>query len=1187
MVLNHKACLTLGASLVALGLSMACQMAFAQDVPQEEQVATGQDDKPDAEHAVSKDVKPSPAVTQGPAVSVPDIVVVGTRQALETSKEVKRNAENVVDSITANDVGALPDKSVAEALQRVPGVTVSRFASANDTQHFSAEPSGVLVRGLEQVRSEFNGRDTFSADSSRGLGWEDITPELMQRIDVYKNQSADLIEGGISGLVDLHTRLPFDFKGQSISMSAEGNYSEIAKSWNPNISGMFSDRFETGIGDIGFLIQGAFSKLDTRSEGIYLGRMGIYEEGSFEGVEGKTYIPTFITARDNLYSRERRGVAAAVQWENNARTLLATVQYNRSNYKQVNTEYSSLNWIFALWGQKANYVIPKDWVDGAKPLPGQSFTFGEDGAFESGYLTSGLGWWGATPEEAAAGGANSNGIPLVNPNGCGWATTPEYTSQYCDEPYDRRGVGEETNSRKITENSMTQDVSFNLKWTPSSRFKVNLDAQYVNATKRSYGAAAALQTYTGMTADFSGSLPKITYSDPLNVNFAEGGLSNPNAWSYAWIQDHRQRNRGDSYAIKADGEYSFDSNWLASLKFGARFVDREQVVRQAWNFRGITSRWESAAYYNADKTSPIAETIYGGQPTFFAGYPDPSVTLVNHVFRSGYMGGGVMDSSPHLYINPELLGNLDQLNQYFSRQTLGIGDFYPICSAAGPSRSAEIIGPDGESTCFTPGETLNVRERIKSAYMMMRFGGKNAELFNTGITISGNIGVRFVETRTQSKGSITFNTFTASQLDCFENRAPTVVDPENPYIPPSTPYSAGCYIVGAARHNAEVPSMPDMIDDGNGNMIANPRKVLLPDYIVGSPDDLLFHNGNISPVVGDKTYRNWLPSVNIKLDLGNNTIMRFAYSKAMSRPDMSLFRYAADLGQPGPDISYAAQCKQVDAQGNVTPIANCTPLPELTLDSQGRLIAAQPRYQANTGNPFIKPITANNFDVTFEHYWRGIGQFSVDVFYKKFYNYITYGTSIVPITNEGVTRNLYINGPLNGKGASVKGFEANFQTFLDFLPSPWNGFGVQANYTRLINSGVDNVNYDSGSDYYLKTDRLQGMSDHSYNLILMYEKGPIGLRAAYNWRSKYLVTANDCCNLPVWQDSQGFLDGSIRYRLNDKIEMSMQVSNILNSTTHLLQQVTSSDDPVDPNHLVPTAWFKSDRRYSFGIRSKF
>jgi iron complex outermembrane receptor protein len=98
-----------------------------------------------------------------------DVIVTGVRKALETAARKKRNADTVVDSITATDIGAFPDKSVAEALQRVPGVTVIRSAAKDDVMHYSAEPSGVVIRGLQQVRSEFNGRDTFSATSGYGL----------------------------------------------------------------------------------------------------------------------------------------------------------------------------------------------------------------------------------------------------------------------------------------------------------------------------------------------------------------------------------------------------------------------------------------------------------------------------------------------------------------------------------------------------------------------------------------------------------------------------------------------------------------------------------------------------------------------------------------------------------------------------------------------------------------------------------------------------------------------------------------------------------------------------------------------------------------------------------------------------------------------------------------------------------
>src|SRR5712664_1948130 len=146
-----------------------------------------------------------------------EIVVVGVRQALATSQEIKKDAMTFVDSITATDIGAFPDKSVSDALQRLPGITVNRLQSNDDSSHPSGEPTNVLIRGLTQVRTEFNGRDTFTADpAGRGINFNDISPELLARADAYKNQTADMIEGGIAGTVDLRTRLPFDQNGPVI-----------------------------------------------------------------------------------------------------------------------------------------------------------------------------------------------------------------------------------------------------------------------------------------------------------------------------------------------------------------------------------------------------------------------------------------------------------------------------------------------------------------------------------------------------------------------------------------------------------------------------------------------------------------------------------------------------------------------------------------------------------------------------------------------------------------------------------------------------------------------------------------------------------------------------------------------------------------------------------------------------------
>ncbi|NCT48498.1 MAG: TonB-dependent receptor plug domain-containing protein, partial [Paraglaciecola sp.] len=162
------------------------------------------------------------------ASEIEKIQVSGTRANLLNAQNLKRNSDTVVDSITAADIGSLPDRSVLEAIQRLPGVSIELFAGPDDPDHFSVEGSGAIIRGLTQTRSEFNGRDSFSANSGRGLSFQDVSPELMGGVDVFKNQTADMIEGGIGGTISLRTRKPFDSDGQVFAFNADYSHGDLA-----------------------------------------------------------------------------------------------------------------------------------------------------------------------------------------------------------------------------------------------------------------------------------------------------------------------------------------------------------------------------------------------------------------------------------------------------------------------------------------------------------------------------------------------------------------------------------------------------------------------------------------------------------------------------------------------------------------------------------------------------------------------------------------------------------------------------------------------------------------------------------------------------------------------------------------------------------------------------------------------
>src|SRR5690606_38931024 len=134
--------------------------------------------------------------------------------------------------------------------------------------------SGVVVRGLTWVRSELNGRDTFSATNGRVLSFSDVPSELMGGVDVFKNPSADMVEGGISGTINLRTRVPFDSPGRVIAGSLEASYGDFAEEWTPTASVLYSDRWDTEAGEFGLLLNAVSSELTARSDGQQISNFG-------------------------------------------------------------------------------------------------------------------------------------------------------------------------------------------------------------------------------------------------------------------------------------------------------------------------------------------------------------------------------------------------------------------------------------------------------------------------------------------------------------------------------------------------------------------------------------------------------------------------------------------------------------------------------------------------------------------------------------------------------------------------------------------------------------------------------------------------------------------------------------------------------------------------------------------------
>ncbi|MES2347696.1 MAG: TonB-dependent receptor [Pseudomonadota bacterium] len=182
------------------------------------------------------DAQTSEAVPAGDTATVE---VRGIRERLKRNLAEKRDAGNVIDTVTAEEVGKFPDKNVADSLQRVPGISVDRTWG---------EGRDIFVRGTDKNLNltQLNGQAVASGywwkndSQSRGFNYDILASELVGSIDVYKSPSADLDEGSIGGLVNVKTRKPFQLKSLVIQGSVEETYSELPKKTDPQFSGLLS-----------------------------------------------------------------------------------------------------------------------------------------------------------------------------------------------------------------------------------------------------------------------------------------------------------------------------------------------------------------------------------------------------------------------------------------------------------------------------------------------------------------------------------------------------------------------------------------------------------------------------------------------------------------------------------------------------------------------------------------------------------------------------------------------------------------------------------------------------------------------------------------------------------------------------------------------------------------------------------
>ena len=935
------------------------------------------------------------------------ITVTGIKGSLVRSLFDKRNADNVIDGISAEDIGKFPDQNVAESLQRITGVTIDRGEGG--------EGQKISIRGFGSNFNNvlFNGRTMPSDGTGRGFSFDLIASEMISGADVHKTLRADTLEGGLGGTVNVKTAKPLDYDGFKAAASAKGVYDTLAESTNPFFSALVSKNFDD---NFGVLASFAYQQRESRLDDAKINGYRTFSGSTYTGPQGSDTLsptshlrPTGVLQILERSDRERIGATLVGQWQA-ADNVLVTVDglYSEltsiKNNKELYTGY--------VWKNIYN----------AK--------FDEFGTVNSFTIPAGL--------EVVSPGVfkqYENGIKL------------------------ERGATDSLKSNARNRVSTTTMVGLTIDWQVTDNFTAIIDLQSSRAKGVSENnPLQKLDTYSLNGRHFENTGDSFRWANDSTFN------GDPSRFTASNLYYYSPANNDDITEARLDTEWELeDIDYLTSIRSGLYYSERQK------NKSLTQSRWSGAA-------------------KVFSGFPIPAsqFSTVDLPFLQDHDEGGFANTwldwdttalfdyfnSPAAIATASFIG--DQIiNDYENGGTdyTSLAEAQAAADAAVTAKIASIN--DHIATAPTEGDLglynkvsdtradrkWQVNEETVAAYVEANLAGD---------AWSANIGLRYIKTDTSS-------------------------------------LSLGQRFLGTHR----ITPGSDVLSQKNTD-------------------------GNEEPILAEGSYTKLLPSVNVKYNINDDLVARFAYSQSLTRPPLQDLTAASEILVKG---FYEEEGFEGKIKGK---------------------------------NPELKPFTSSNIDLALEWYYSPDSYVGGTYFTKDLTDWITTETQNVTLFDpiQNVDRVFQKTSPFNAESAKVSGLE------LSLLHNFDSGFGLQANYTILDTTGAA----DSVSESRVN---LHGLSESSYNVIGFYEQGPLQVRLAYNWREAYTMCSycidTNGINASKFVDDYGQLDGSVSYDISDKLVVFAQVVNLTDEDT-LVYALRKSNIM----HIKDTG-----TRYSLGVRARF
>ena len=947
-----------------------------------------------------------PAANAPQTDSQAEIVITGFRASLNSALNQKKNATAAIDSIVAEDVGKFPDSNLAESMQRIPGVALSRGDGGEgrniSVRGLGAQFTRVRINGMEGVSQVSSSDIRGGVATGRSFDFVTFPTEIFSSLAVRKTLSADVEEGSLGATVDLRAPKPFDQKKDFVfSGTVRGIYNDISKKADPRLSALVSKKLGDNFGVLASL---AYSKRHI-------------DEYAYSAVD---ILPSYVA------------------------------------------------------GQSQSVTLP-----GATSATSIIFPY----CTPVGYTYQGVPVTSPSPSYA------NSGVPVgADANNCSAGNPRTSTKAAYDYIMSRTGVSGRPGGGvflprlprpvKGSQNQQRLAGSLTMQWKTDdtdisldglySRFKVNRLDTMIDA--RSMGRTASNNGQPMM------SIRDIQVDDKGSLIY---GL-----WDGVDLRSEMQNEKFSSTfrQLNLDFDHHFSDKFhvfgLAGVNESVLKVDRLQVAIDSNDTDNFSIDFRKdpnvpKISYGLDLTNP-ANFLYG--PPLPDGTQQGQISNFirkNTILSKTFDLNAAWEAIPNFTFQA---GGQYRTNKYTARErqlvpaqslpqtlpsgvslasitfvTHGVGDNLhgqmQDFVAVDPDKFREAVNFGSYQYCSVEcakGTYGGVYEKYGSGYAMVKFDTKDILPFS----LRGDAGVRYVHTSLDTYGPIP----------------------------------------AAAPAGSTFPSR----------------------YLISQVK---------------RSYRDWLPSMNLALDITPELIARFSAARVMSRP----------------------------AYGQLIP------------SGSANIVIRT----ASISNPYLDPIRANTFDTSLEWYFAPGSLISVAYFYKDIKTYIQNTSQLVPFRDLGLPLSLLqgtgtgvtpdelfsVTRSNNTNGGPLRGWEVNLQLPFRFLPGKLSNFGVLANFTHVRSS----INY-IVSPTITRSAPLVGLSPETASGTLYYEDSKFSIRSTVNYRAAFLTGIPG----PTDSDATGnarsvFVDASASYKLSERVKLIAEASNITNETNRLYTDTTRQD----------------------------